>query len=293
MSNLKEVRNRIASVKSTKQITSAMKMVSAAKLRKAQNAVLTMRPYAQKLQEIMQSLSTSMEDSSESVFSKQRTQKRVLLVVITSNRGLCSAFNINVVKEAIHLLDTDLADLHENKAVDLMCLGKKGYDLFKSKGYTITKYNQEIFNELNFKNATAIAEQLMDDFKEGSYDRIILIYNQFKNAAVQILKTEDFLPVKGQKTKESTPVQADFIFEPDKEEILKELIPKTLKIQLYKALLDSFAAEHGARMTAMHQATENATELLKDLNLSYNKARQAAITNEILEIVSGAEALKG
>ena len=293
MSNLKEVRNRIASVKSTKQITSAMKMVSAAKLRKAQNAVLTMRPYAQKLQEIMQSLSTSMEDSSESVFSKQRTQKRVLLVVITSNRGLCSAFNINVVKEAIHLLDTDLADLHENKAVDLMCLGKKGYDLFKSKGYTITKYNQEIFNELNFKNATAIAEQLMDDFKEGSYDRIILIYNQFKNAAVQILKTEDFLPVKEQKTKESTPVQADFIFEPDKEEILKELIPKTLKIQLYKALLDSFAAEHGARMTAMHQATENATELLKDLNLSYNKARQAAITNEILEIVSGAEALKG
>ncbi len=293
MANLKEVRNRIASVKSSKQITSAMKMVSAAKLRKAQNAVLTMRPYAQKLQEIMQNLSTSMEDSNESIFAKQRAQKRVLLVAITSNRGLCGAFNINIVKEAIHLLDTELADLHEQKAVDLMCLGKKGMDLFKSKGYAIKESNQEIFNELNFENATAIAERLMDDFKQGSYDRIILIYNQFKNAAVQILKTEDFLPVQEQRTKERKKVQADFIFEPDKEEILKELIPKTLKIQLYKALLDSFAAEHGARMTAMHQATENATELLKDLNLSYNKARQAAITNEILEIVSGAEALKG
>lgn len=293
MANLKEVRNRIASVKSTKQITSAMKMVSAAKLRKAQNAVLTMRPYAQKLREIMQNLSTSMEDSNESVFAKQRAQKRVLLVIITSNRGLCGAFNINIVKEAIRLLETELDELHEQKAVDLMCLGKKGYDLFKSKGYAIKENNQEIFNELNFENATAIAEGLMDDFKEGSYDRIILIYNQFKNAAVQIIKTEDFLPVREQKTRESTKVQADFIFEPDKEEILKELIPKTLKIQLYKALLDSFAAEHGARMTAMHQATENATELLKDLNMSYNKARQAAITNEILEIVSGAEALKG
>ena len=294
MANLKEVRNRIASVKSTRQITSAMKMVSAAKLRKAQNAVLTMRPYAQKLQEIMQNLSTSMEDSNESVFSKQRTQKRALLVVITSNRGLCGAFNVNIVKEAIRLLEkTELHDLHAQKAVDLMCLGKKGYDLLKSKGYVVKESNQEIFNELNFENATAIAERLMDDFKTGSYDRIILIYNQFKNAAVQILKTEDFLPVKEQRSKERATIQADFIFEPDKEEILKELIPKTLKIQLYKALLDSFAAEHGARMTAMHQATENASELLKELNLSYNKARQAAITNEILEIVSGAEALKG
>ena len=293
MANLKEVRNRIASVKSTKQITSAMKMVSAAKLRKAQNAVLTMRPYAQKLQEIMQNLSSSMEDSNESVFAKEREQKRVLLVVITSNRGLCGAFNINVVKEAIRIMDNELADLHTEKAVDLMCLGKKGSDLFKTKGYPIKESNVDIFNELHFENATAIAEKLMDEFKNGSYDRVILIYNQFKNAAVQLLKTEDFLPVKSEKGVSQRAIQADFIFEPDKEEILQELIPKTLKIQLYKALLDSFAAEHGARMTAMHQATENATELLKDLNLSYNKARQAAITTEILEIVSGAEALKG
>jgi F-type H+-transporting ATPase subunit gamma len=296
MANLKEVRNRIASVKSTRQITSAMKMVSAAKLRKAQNAVLTMRPYAVKLREIMQNLSGSMEDSNESVFTKQREQKRALLVVITSNRGLCGAFNVNVAKEAIRLMENDLAPLHTQKNVDLLCLGKKGADLLKSKGYKVKENNQEIFNNLNFENATVIAERLMDDFKKGSYDRIVLIYNQFKNAAVQVLKTEDFLPVKEQK-KEEKPLEktmlADFIFEPSKEEILQELVPKTLKIQLYKALLDSFAAEHGARMTAMHQATENATDLLKELNLRYNKARQAAITTEILEIVSGAEALKG
>jgi F-type H+-transporting ATPase subunit gamma len=296
MANLKEVRNRIASVKSTRQITSAMKMVSAAKLRKAQNAVLTMRPYAVKLREIMQNLSGSMEDSNESVFTKQREQKRALLVVITSNRGLCGAFNVNVAKEAIRLMENDLAPLHTQKNVDLLCLGKKGADLLKSKGYKVKENNQEIFNNLNFENTTVIAERLMDDFKKGSYDRIVLIYNQFKNAAVQVLKTEDFLPVKEQK-KEEKPLEktmlADFIFEPSKEEILQELVPKTLKIQLYKALLDSFAAEHGARMTAMHQATENATDLLKELNLRYNKARQAAITTEILEIVSGAEALKG
>lgn len=296
MANLKEVRNRIASVKSTRQITSAMKMVSAAKLRRAQNAVLTMRPYAMKLQEILQNLSGSMEDSNESVFAKQREQRRALLVVITSNRGLCGAFNANVVKETIRLMENELAPLHTQKNVDLMCLGKKGADLLKSKGYKIKESNLEIFNDLNFENATVIAEKMMDDFKKGSYDNIILIYNQFKNAAVQILKTENFLPVKEQKSEKGASVraiQADYIFEPNKEEILSELIPKTLKIQLYKALLDSFAAEHGARMTAMHQATENASDLLKELNLSYNKARQAAITTEILEIVSGAEALKG
>lgn len=296
MANLKEVRNRIASVKSTRQITSAMKMVSAAKLRRAQNAVLTMRPYALKLHEIMQNLSSCMEDSNESVFAKQRELKRVLLVVITSNRGLCGAFNVNVVKEAVQLMENELSDLHKQKRVDVMCLGKKGADLFKSKGYTVKEAQTEIFNELNFENATVIAERLMKDFEEGSYDRIVLIYNQFKNAAVQILNTEDFLPVTEEKSVEASKtksIRADYIFEPGKEEILKELIPKTLKIQLYKALLDSFAAEHGARMTSMHQATENATELLKNLNLSYNKARQAAITKEILEIVSGAEALKG
>lgn len=296
MANLKEVRNRIASVKSTKQITSAMKMVAASKLRKAQNAILTMRPYASKLQEIMQNLSTSMSDSNESVFTKQRELKKVLLVVVTSNRGLCGAFNINVVKQAAHLLNTELAWQHRQNNVDLLCVGKKGADLLKSKGFSLMEVNTEIFNELSFSNVTPLAVKLMVDYSAGTYDRITIIYNRFKNAAVQVLETEQFLPIvetKPENIKGSHRSQPNYIFEPDKEEILMALIPKTLQIQFYKVLLDSFAAEHGARMTSMHQATENATELLKDLNLSYNKARQASITNEILEIVSGAEALRG
>jgi F-type H+-transporting ATPase subunit gamma len=296
MANLKEVRNRISSVKSTKQITSAMKMVAAARLRKAQNAILTMRPYAAKLQEIMQDVGGSLEASTENVFTTAREPNKVLVLAITSNRGLCGAFNINVVKRTIEVLNGAYAEQHQAGNVDLFCIGKKGADFLKTRNYAVKEVDTEIFNHLDFEAVTPLAEKLMDVYQAGDYDEIILIYNQFKNAAVQILQTEQFLPIVNtvaHPDEKADTKNVDYIFEPGKEEILTELIPKTLKIQLYKALLDSFAAEHGARMTAMHKATDNATELIKDLNLTYNKARQAAITNEILEIVSGAEALKG
>jgi len=295
MANLKEVRTRISSVKSTMQITSAMKMVAASKLRRAQNAILTMRPYAQKLLEIMQNLSGSLEGSGEGIWGTDRGDHKVLVIPITSNRGLCGAFNANVVKETVTLIDSKYNEQNKNGNLDLFCIGSKGADLLKSNGLIAKTINHEIFDDLSFDNVVAIAQGLMDDFEAGKYDKIILVYNQFKNAASQILVAEQFLPVSPseEKTEEKTEHQADFIFEPNKEEILEALVPKTIKIQLYKALLDSFASEHGARMTAMHAATDNANELLKDLNLTYNKARQAAITNEILEIVGGAEALKG
>jgi F-type H+-transporting ATPase subunit gamma len=296
MANLKEIRTRITSVQSTMQITSAMKMVAAAKLRKAQNAVTTMRPYAAKLQEIMQDLSASLEGSSENIFTTDREPQKVLLVTITSNRGLCGAFNANVVKEAIKLATETFAPQLKKGNVDFFCIGKKGADTLKSKGFSVTETETALFDKLNFENTVPFAEKLMQQFAAGDYDRIMLVYNQFKNAAVQILQTEQFLPVPEsaqEQTGDKTHKQADYIFEPGKEEIVTELIPKTLKVQLYKALLDSFAAEHGARMTAMHQATDNASALLKDLKLTYNKARQASITNEILEIAGAAEALKG
>lgn len=294
MANLKEVRTRISSVQSTMQITSAMKMVAASKLRKAQNAIITMRPYASKLKEIMQNLSSSLDGSSDSVYGTDKGDEKVLLIPITSNRGLCGAFNANIVKETVSLIKTNFQQQLEKNNVSLFCIGSKGADLLKSKGYTINKVNHEIFDELTFENVLAIAEELMKQFSEGEYDKIILVYNQFKNAASQIIINEQFLPlIESEEKEEASSHQADFIFEPSKQEILEEIIPKTIKIQLYKAILDSFASEHGARMTAMHQATDNANELLKELKLSYNKARQAAITNEILEIVGGAEALNG
>lgn len=295
MANLKEVRVRIASVKSTRQITSAMKMVAASKLRRAQNAILGMRPYAQKLQEIMQNLSSGLEGSDEGVFAEDRGNNKVLLVPITSNRGLCGAFNANIIKETFSYIHTKLPTQKKAGNVDLYCIGKKGADIFKSRGYSIVKLNTEIFDDLTFENSIEISEALMTSFAEKKYDQIILIYNQFKNAAVQVMQVEQLLPVSKSVSDDAAKEEskANYIFEPNKEEILEALVPKSIKIQLYKALADSLAAEHGARMTAMHQATENADSLLKDLNLSYNKARQAAITNEILEIVSGAEALKG
>ncbi|MBN2638341.1 MAG: ATP synthase F1 subunit gamma [Bacteroidales bacterium] len=295
MANLKEVRNRIASVKSTKQITSAMKLVAAAKLRRAQDAITKMRPYAAKLHEIMGDLTVSMEDSNEHAFSDQRELNKALIVVVTSNRGLCGAFNANVVKRVVNLLQTDFAQLHKENNVSVVCYGKKGADLLKSKGVAPKEINVDIFNNLNFENASKLAEGLMADYEKGAYDKIVLVYNRFKNVGVQVLETEQFLPVEEKPASDKTfhSAHPNYLFEPGKEEILTELIPKSLKIQLYKALLDSNAAEHGARMTAMHQATENASDLLKELNLTYNKARQAAITTEILEIVSGAEALKG
>ncbi len=297
MPSLKEVRIRISSVKSTRQITSAMKMVAASKLRRAQNAITSMRPYAQKLHEIMQNLSKDLDDSDEGIFAKDRGDDKVLIVAITSNRGLCGAFNANIVKSTIKLLKHKYADQYKKGNAKIFCIGKKGADGLKAEGYKPIDINTKIFDDLSFEKSIGITEELMELFLDRSYDKIVLVYNQFKNAAVQILQEEQLLPVVNQQEEEERAktyhTEAHFIYEPNKHDILEAMIPKTIKIQLYKALLDSFASEHGARMTAMHQATENADELLKNLKLTYNKARQAAITNEILEIVSGAEALNG
>jgi F-type H+-transporting ATPase subunit gamma len=288
MANLKEIRNRITSVSSTMQITSAMKMVSAAKLKKAQDAITAMRPYAEKLTELLQSLSATLEGGTGEEFTTQREVKKVLLVAITSNRGLCGAFNTNVIKEA-----KNRAAYFAGKQVDVFAIGKKGNDVL-SKTNTIIDNQSAVFDNLTFDNVAAIAEALTQKFVSGEYDRIELIYNQFKNAATQIVQTEQFLPLAPVKSDLNVTANAgDYIFEPSKEEIVLTLIPKSLKTQLYKGIRDSFASEHGARMTAMHKATDNATELRNQLKLTYNKARQAAITNEILEIVGGAEALNG
>jgi F-type H+-transporting ATPase subunit gamma len=284
MANLKEIRNRIASVSSTMQITSAMKMVSAAKLKKAQDAITAMRPYADKLTELLQSLSASLDADSGSKFSDNRSVNKVLVVGITSNRGLCGAFNTNILKQCSYLAE----EAHAGKQVDFVAIGKKAND-FLGKKYAVIANHSDIYDDLTFDRSAAIAESLMEQFTNGSYDRIEIVYNKFKNAATQIIMTEQFLPIVPIEGEENA--SADYIFEPSKEEIVEQLIPKSLKTQLYKGIRDSFASEHGARMTAMHKATDNATELRDQLKLTYNKARQAAITNEILEIVGGAEAL--
>ncbi len=286
MANLKEIRNRISSIGSTMQITSAMKMVSAAKLKKAQDAITAMRPYSSKLTELLQNLSATLDSDAGGAYANQRPIKKVLLVVVTSNRGLCGGFNSSIVKETIQHAKSN----YEGATVELVTIGKKGNDIL-SKEFNVVENNNQIFDDLTFDNTVAIAEHLMQVFVDGSYDKIELIYNQFKNAATQIATVEQFLPI--QAAKEATNTNQEYIFEPSKEKIVLELIPKSLKTQLYKAIRDSFAAEHGARMTAMHKATDNAKELRDDLLLTYNKARQAAITNEILEIVGGAEALNG
>jgi F-type H+-transporting ATPase subunit gamma len=296
MASLKEVRVRIASVNSTRQITSAMKMVAASKLRRAQNAIQNMRPYAKKLLEIMQNISNDLENSEEGQFSTDRGDNSILIVPITSNRGLCGAFNSSVVKESLTLVRTTYAAQFQAGKVDFYCIGKKGADGLNAAGIKPKTINAEIFDHLNFNDSNVIADLFMQQFSRKQYDKIILVYNEFKNAAVQVLKTDQLLPVVEKPVEKAQPLnetESNYIFEPSKEEILEAIVPKTIKVQLYKALLDSFAAEHGARMTAMHKATENADEMLKDLKLKYNKARQASITNEILEIVGGAEALKG
>ncbi|WP_394759927.1 ATP synthase F1 subunit gamma [Flavobacterium sp.] len=286
MANLKEIRNRITSVSSTMQITSAMKMVSAAKLKKAQDAITAMRPYAEKLTELLQNLSATLDGDAGGEFTKQREIKKVLVVAITSNRGLCGAFNTNVIKEV-----KSRSDFYAGKQVDVFAIGKKGNDIL-SKTLSVVDNQSSVFDDLTFDNVAKIAQTLTAKFVAGDYDKIEVIYNQFKNAATQIVQTEQFLPLAP--IKSDKPVSTgDYIFEPSKEEIVLTLIPKSLKTQLYKGIRDSFASEHGARMTAMHKATDNATELRDQLKLTYNKARQAAITNEILEIVGGAEALKG
>ena len=291
MANLKEIRNRISSVGSTMQITSAMKMVSAAKLKKAQDAITAMRPYSEKLTELLQNLSATLDADTGSKYSDQREANKILVVAITSNRGLAGAFNSNIIKEARNLAENKFV----GKQVDFMTLGKKGNDILKKTG-TILENNNAIFDDLTFDNTSEIAEKLMLLFSEGKYDKIFVVYNNFKNAATQIVMTEQFLPIMPPKPiegQEAKTTETFYIFEPSKEEIVEALIPKSLKTQLFKALRDSAASEHGARMTAMHKATDNATELRNALKLQYNKARQAAITNEILEIVGGAEALAG
>lgn len=284
MANLKEIRNRITSISSTMQITSAMKMVSAAKLKKAQDAITAMRPYSDKLTELLQGLSASLEGDGGSEYADKRPVNKVLVVAITSNRGLCGAFNSNIIKQSNNLVSSE----YSGKQVDFLTIGKKGNDILR-KRHTILADHSTVFDNLTFDNVAEIAEQLMRLFTKGEYDKIELVYNKFKNAATQIVMTEQFLPIKG--AEGDNAIAADYIFEPSKEEIVKELIPKSLKTQLFKAIRDSFASEHGARMTAMHKATDNAAELRDELKLTYNKARQASITNEILEIVGGAEAL--
>ena len=284
MANLKEIRNRISSVGSTMQITSAMKMVSAAKLKRAQDAILQMRPYANKLTELLVNLSSSLDSAEGGEFSTERKISNVLLVPITSNRGLCGGFNANIIKQTLSLIN----DYKDNN-ISILSIGKKSSEYFKNNNYTPISTHDEVFNNLNYESIAQISEDIMQMYLDEKFDKVILVYNQFKNAATQNVMSENYLPVESPQEEDST--IGDYIFEPEKKEIIEQLIPKSLKTQLFKAVLDSHASEHGARMTAMHKATDNASELKKDLTLSYNKARQAAITAEILEIVGGAEAL--
>ena len=280
MANLKEIRNRISSVSSTMQITSAMKMVSAAKLKKAQDAIVAMRPYSNKLTGILQDLSSSID--SDNVFIQNTEANKTLIICITSNRGLCGGFNSNIIKKCVSLAS------NENQEVSFLCLGKKGSDILSKKHNVILTKN-EIFEDMSFENVKEIADLLIQKFVDEEFEKIQIVYNRFKNAATQIITNEQFLPILPAEDQQEN--NQNYIFEPSKLEIVNELIPKSLRIQLFKALRDSYASEHGARMTAMHKATDNATELRDQLKLTYNKARQAAITNEILEIVGGAEAL--
>jgi F-type H+-transporting ATPase subunit gamma len=291
MANLKEIRNRIQSVGSTMQITSAMKMVSAAKLKRAQDAITQMRPYAVKLREILGNLSSSL-DMSENPLSHIREEKNVLIVAITSNRGLCGGFNNNIIKHVQVLASETKAN------VTVLPIGKKAKDAFKSSGLldktdALPNDLENVYANLTFEEVSKIGDLLMEQFVAGKFDKVVLVYNQFVNAANQIVTEEQLLPITKTEVKADESVAGDYLFEPSKEEIVLDIIPKTIRIQLFKGILDSFASEHGARMTAMHKATDNATEMQRSLKLVYNKARQAAITNEILEIVGGAEALNG
>jgi F-type H+-transporting ATPase subunit gamma len=296
VASLKEVRIRIESINSTQQITSAMKLVAASKLRRTQNAVQALAPYAAKLREILGNLSSSLENTDEAVYSTVRPVQKVLLVVITSNRGLCGPFNTNVIKAAKAHIEENYREINLKGNLDLITIGKKATDFFRKNKFNVVNVKNDIFDALTFANTTLIAEELMLAFASKKYDKIEIIYNHFKNAGQQVLTIEQYLPIiplpvaPGVKTGKWLP---NYIFEPEMSVLVRELIPKILKVQLYKTIFDSYAAEHGARMTAMAQATENATDLLKQLRLSYNKARQASITKELLEIVSGAEALRG
>jgi F-type H+-transporting ATPase subunit gamma len=292
MANLKEVRIRIASVQSTQQITKAMKMVSAAKLKRATNAIIQLRPYANKLKEILGNLSASLEGSS-SPYTQEREPNKVLIVVVASNRGLAGAFNMNAIKAANNLIAEKYSEQYKNGNVSIAAIGKKAQDFYERRNYKVVGNNNEVYAALTFENVTKITDAIMAGFKKGTYDKVEIIYNRFKNAAVQVVTTEQLLPLPKAATTVASTTNVEYILEPSKEEIVEQLIPKSIKIQLFKALLDSHASEHGARMTSMDKATENAGDLLKALKLAYNQARQAAITTELSEIVSGAAALNG
>jgi len=294
MPNLKAIRIRIASVKSTRQITSAMKMVAAAKLRKAQDKIVRLRHYANKLHDILANLSQSLAESEiDNVYGRTSAPEKILIIVITSNRGLCGAFNSNVIKEARRIVADNYYEQYKKGNIRFLAIGKKGFDSLRKQKFSIAWEYNDLLNDVSFERTAEIADKVMKSFVAGEFDRIEIIYNHFKNAAVQQLTREVFLPVETAPVTGKASVPVDYIYEPGREAIIKELIPKSLKIQFYKALLDSFVAENGARMTAMHKATDNATKMISDLTMQYNKARQASITNQILEVVSGAEALKG
>ena len=290
MPNLKDIRIRISSVKTTRQVTSAMKMVSAAKFKKAHDQIIAFRPYVEKLNEILQNLVNSSEEDTLSLFTNSREPDRILILSVTSNRGLCGAFNSNIVKEIESLIKKKYKAQYSNKMVDIIAIGKQGQKLLKSHGYNVVMDHNDIYNDLTYENVSAITNDIMNKFLDKTYDRIEVVYNEFVNAAVQEVTVSQFLPLEIDTNSTSSGV--DYIFEPDKNTLIKSVIPKALKTKIYKWILESVAAEHGARMTSMHKATDNATVLLGDLQLMYNKARQSAITNEILEIVSGANALK-
>jgi len=291
MANLKEVRSRISSVTSTQQITKAMKMVAAAKLKRATNAIVQLRPYANKLRDILAQVSSSVEGN-DSPYTQDRIPTKVLVIVLTSNRGLAGAFNANAIKTANNLITGKYADQYARGNVSVIAIGKRGHDFFQKRGLTVIGNYNELYSDLNFSNVSQVTEYAMEEFKAGNIDRVEVVYNQFRNAAVQVLTTEQLLPLVPQEnTADPAVAETDYIIEPSKEKIIEELIPTAIKTQLYKAVLDSNASEHGARMTAMDKATENAGDLLRQLKLSYNQARQAAITTELTEIVSGAAAL--
>jgi F-type H+-transporting ATPase subunit gamma len=302
VANLKEIRIRIASVISTQQITKAMKMVSAAKLRRAQDAIIRMRPYAKTLREIIENVSGTLDNSTGGVYAVARPVKSVLIIAVSSNRGLCGAFNTNINRTVNRIIREQYPNLLKDDKVKVLCIGKKATDFFNKQKHVYAGNHNDIYQHLDFESAAKIAEEVMKEFAEGKYDKVEIVYNQFKNAAVQYVITEQLLPIvassasktetSGKKQMENKTID-DYIFEPAKEELVQELLPKAIKIQLYKAILDSNASEHGARMTAMNKATDNAGDILRNLRLEYNKRRQAAITGEILEIVAGAEALNG
>jgi F-type H+-transporting ATPase subunit gamma len=293
MASLKEVRNRIVSVNSTQQITKAMKMVAAAKLRRAQDNIIQMRPYAQKLGDMLSTVSAGAESSTDSPLKAARSIEKVLIVVVTSDRGLCGAFNTNIIKATLLLIEEKYAAQAAKGNVEIFAIGKKGAESFKKRGFTVNTSYTDLFTRLSFVAVKQAAEEIMTAFTDGRYDAVDLVFNEFKNVATQIIHTDSYLPIASDNSSAKTKTaDVNYIFEPTEEEIMAELIPKSLKIQLYRSVLESNASEQGARMTAMDKATENAQELLKELKLVYNRTRQAAITTEILEIVGGAEALK-